>query len=227
MPAVGGGVDRHVGRPFLQPPLQNGLEGRIGLVVPVKGQVVDEQDELLPPVPQAADQGGQVGQVVLVHLDQPQVLQTRDGQQALDGGRFAGTAVPIEQDVVHRFPLHQGSGVGHDLLPLELVAHHLALGARVRVGHGNQLAALPEKGPVLGKPARALGPVALGQRRKGERRLCRPAGQAIQNRAVFRPQQVLHPCQAVPAVQLRQRGQSLHVLTGRPFQLRVMAAPLR
>ena len=64
---VGGGVHRHIGGPGLQTALQHGLQHGVGQIVLVKGQIVDEQDELLGTVGQHTDELAQIPQVGLVH----------------------------------------------------------------------------------------------------------------------------------------------------------------
>ena len=85
MAAIGGGVDRHIDRPLLQTALQDSLHRGVGLVILVKGQVVDEQNELLPPGGQRADQAGKAGEVLLLNLNEPQVLHAGQVEHGLDG----------------------------------------------------------------------------------------------------------------------------------------------
>ena len=86
MAAVRGGVDGHIGRAALQPALQDSLHDGIGIVVLVESQVVDEEDELLPPSRQGADQPGHLGQPLLLHLDQPQIPEAGAEQHRLYSG---------------------------------------------------------------------------------------------------------------------------------------------
>jgi hypothetical protein len=63
---------------LFQRALQDGLEHAVGGVVLVEGQVVDEEDELLHAFPPESGLSmGQVLQLLLVHLDEPQVPRSR------------------------------------------------------------------------------------------------------------------------------------------------------
>ena len=150
MPAVGGGVDGHVDGPLLQGALQDGLEGGVGLVVLVEGQVVDEQDELLPPAGQGADQAGHPGEVLLLHLDEAQVLHAGQVEHGLHRGRLAGAPVAKEKDVVGLPSRQHEAGVLLHLAPLVLVAQQVLGLGTVRIGHRDQPAVLPQEGPVFG-----------------------------------------------------------------------------
>ena len=154
--AVGGAVDGHVPGPRLQTALQNGLEAGEGLVLPVEGEVVDEDDELLRVLTQQPHQPGQLGQGVPGHLHQTQALELRHAQHGLDGGALAGAAGAVEQHIVHLPPGHQGAGVLDDLAALALVAPHLVQIQVVGLRHGVQLPLLPDEGPVAGEPAAAV-----------------------------------------------------------------------
>ena len=101
MAAVGGGVHRHVVRPPLHAALQNGLKNGVAGIPLLKGEVVDENDELVPPSPEGADESGQTAEVFLVRFDDAQVLRAGEGEQVLHRGRFARSALAVEEDVVH------------------------------------------------------------------------------------------------------------------------------
>ena len=140
---VGRGIDRHVGRPALQPALQDGFEHRVGPVILIKGQIVDKQDKLPPPPRQGTDQFRHPAQLFLLHLNEPKILKAGQGKQALHRGRLAGSAVAIEQHVVDQVSLQHGPGVCHHLIPLQLITDHLAGTGAVGLLHRPQSPILP------------------------------------------------------------------------------------
>lgn len=69
--AIGGSINGHIVRPLFQPALQNGFYHRIGAVILVEGQVVDEENKPLLPSRQTADQPRHIPQSILLDLNEP------------------------------------------------------------------------------------------------------------------------------------------------------------
>ena len=212
--AVGGGIDDHVGRPLLQTALQNGLHGGIGLVVLVKGQIVDEQDKFLTLVPQGAHQLGQAGEILLLDLDEAQVLHAGEIEHGFHRGRLARAPVAEEEDVVGIVPGHHLAGVGLHLAALLLIAQQVLRFGAVRVGHGDQLAVLPQEGPIAGIQPRPVVPIELDQAVKVEGGGGDPAGHGLYHRGLLRGQQGGDGRQDGAAVQTGQGQQGVHVPAG-------------
>ena len=221
VPAVGGGVDGHVGGPLFQGALQDGLQGGIGLVVLVEGQVVDEQDKLLPPAGQGADQLGHPGEVFLLHLNEAQVLHAGQIQHGLHCGRLAGAPVAKEEDVVGLPPGQHQPGVLLHLAALVLIAQQVHGAGAVRVGHRDKIAVLPQKGPVFGEQPRPVVPVEPGDPVEVEGGGRPPPGQAGQNGGVLAAQQGLHGVDEPVAVGFGQQDQGVDVPPGGVLQGRV------
>ena len=156
MTAVAGGVDHHVVAAAAHAALQDGFQRREVVVVGRKAQVVDEEDELQRIFCQLVHQGGNLVQLVLLHLDEPQPVRRKLIGDGLDGAGFAGARVAVEQHIVGGLALQQGPGVGNDLLPLPLVAGQFAQPLGVGVAHRHQMPVLQREDVVAGKDAVAL-----------------------------------------------------------------------
>ena len=218
VPPVGGGADAHIDGPLLQGALQDGLEGRVGLVVLVEGQIVDEQDEFLPAAGQGADQLRHAGEVFLLHLNETQVLHAGQVEHGLHRGRLAGAAVAKEQDIVGLPPRQHEPGVLLHLAPLVLIAQQVLGPGAVRVGYRHQTAVLPQEGPVSGELTRPVLPVELRQRIEVEGGGRPPPGQTGQGSGVLAPQQRLHGVDKAVAVSLSQQDQGVDVPPGGVLQ---------
>ena len=118
-------------------------------------------------------------------------------------------------------------GVGHHLSPLQLVAHQLLRPGAVRVGHRDQLPAVPDKCPVAGEQAAAI---LLVKRRKAVKvKRCRrpPPGQPSQHRSVHRGQQIGQLPHIPVAVHPGQKEEGLHLPPGCVLQGGVAVPSLR
>ena len=104
MAAVGGGVHRDVAGTAAHAALQNGLEGGKVVVVGGKAQVVDEQDELERVCRQLVHQVGDLVQLVLFYLHQPQPLGRKLVGNGLYRAGFAGTGIAVQQHIVGGHP---------------------------------------------------------------------------------------------------------------------------
>ena len=86
MPTIGGGIDQHVVGLTGQRPVQYRLQRLVGPLPLLEGQIVTIDDEAFGPGLQLLDDLGQIGQLRLVHLHQPQTFVTESGQTGLDQG---------------------------------------------------------------------------------------------------------------------------------------------
>ena len=197
------------------------------MVVLVEGQVIDEENKALLPAGEAADELRHALEAILLNFDEPQGLETGDGEEGLYRGRFAGTAVAVEENVVDPLSGQEGPGVGDDLLPLEAVAHHLLLLGRIRLGYGDEGAIRPQEGPVAGEETGAVDPVEVGEVGKGEGDGVVPPGQGIQNGPEFLRQQGGHFGNEGAAVQTGQTGEGVDIPAGGRLQGGVGAAPVQ
>ena len=158
MAAVGCGVHRNVPGPAAHAALKDGFQGGKVVVVGGKAQVIDEEDELEGIGCQLIHQVGDLVELVLLDLHQPQAVGGVLIGNGLDRAGFAGACIAVEQNIVGGGTGQQGAGVGNDLFPLFLVARQLAELLGVGVLHGHQLAVLHCEHMVLGKHAVALLP---------------------------------------------------------------------
>ena len=155
--AVGGGIDRDVAGPAAHAALQNGLEGGKVIVVGGEAEVIDEEDELQRIGRQRIHQIGDLVELVLLHLYQPQSVSGKGVGNGLDGAGLAGAGVAVEQHVVGGLSLQQGFGVGDDLFPLLLVAGEFLQLLGIGVLDGNQLSVFHGEHMVAGEDTVALG----------------------------------------------------------------------
>ncbi len=105
MTAVRCGVEDDVLGPPLHAALERGLQGFVGGVVVVEGQVVAKQDETMRGSLEQGEQGGQRVDVLAVDLDQAQtggVGRVDGGVRGLDQRRLAHAARAPQQHVVGR-----------------------------------------------------------------------------------------------------------------------------
>ena len=156
MAAVAGGVHGHVVAAAAHAALQNGFQRGKVVVVGREAQVVDEQNELQRILRQLVHQGGDLVQLVLLHLNQPQAVRRKLVGNGLDRAGFARTGVAVQQHIVGGLALQQGAGVGNDLFPLPLVAGQFAQALGIGVAHRHKAAILDGKHMVAGKHAVAL-----------------------------------------------------------------------
>ena len=156
MAAVGGGVDGDVLGPSAYAALEDGFQGREVIVVGREAQVVDEEDELQRVRGQLVHQVGDLVELILLDLHQPQAVGGKLVGDGLDGAGLSGTGVAVEQHIVGGHSGQQGAGVGDDLLPLLLIARQLVEALGVGVAHWHQLSVLNGKDVVLGEHAIAL-----------------------------------------------------------------------
>ena len=157
MAAVAGGVDRDILGPAAYAALQNGLQGGEVIVVGGEAEIVDEKDEFQGIGGQGIHQIGDLVELILLDLHQPQALGSKVVGDGLDGAGFAGAGVAVEQHIVGGLAVQQGLGVGDDLLPLLFVAWELFQLLGVRVLHRHQLAVFHGEHVVTGENAVALG----------------------------------------------------------------------
>ena len=136
--------------------LQDGLQGGKVVVVGGKAQVVDEQDELERVCRQLIHQVGNLVQLVLFYLYQPQSLGRKLVGNGLYRAGFAGTGVAVQQHIVGGHPGQQCLGVGNYLFPLLLVAGQLGKALRVGVLYRHKLAVFHREYMVLCKHTVAL-----------------------------------------------------------------------
>ena len=156
MAAVGGSVHRNVLGASAYAAFQNGLQGGKVVIVGGKAQVVDEQDELERVCRQLVHQVGDLVQLVLFHLYQPQPLGRKFVGNGLYCAGFAGAGIAVQQHIVGGHPGQQSLGVGNHLFPLLLVAGQLGKALRVGVFYRHKLAVFHREYMVLCKHAVAL-----------------------------------------------------------------------
>ena len=150
--------------------LQDRLQRRKVVIVGGKAQVINKEDEFQRILCQLVHQGGDLVELVLLHLDQAQAVGRKLVGNCLDRAGLARARIAVEQHVIGRAALQQGAGVGNDLLALLLVAGQLAQTLRVGVAHRHQMPVLQRKDMVAGKHAVAL--LAHG-------RTARPIGRVV------------------------------------------------
>ena len=102
--AVGGGIHRNVLGAAAYAAFQNSLQGGKVVVVGGKAQVVDEQNELERVCRQLIHQVGDLVQLVLFYLYQPQSLGRKLVGNGLYRAGFAGTGVTVQQHIVGGHP---------------------------------------------------------------------------------------------------------------------------
>ena len=154
--AVGGGVHRNVLGASAYAALQDGLQGSKVVVVGGKAQVVDEQDELERVCRQLVHQVGNLVQLVLFYLYQPQSLGRKLVGNGLYRAGFSGTGITVQQHIVGGHPGQQSLCVGDYLFPLLLVAGQFGKALRVGVFYRHKLAVLHREYMVLCKHTIAL-----------------------------------------------------------------------
>ena len=93
--AVGGGVHRNVLGTAAYAALQDGFQGGKVVVVGGKAQIVDEQDELERVCRQLVHQVGDLVQLVLFYLYQPQPLGRKLVGNGLYCAGFAGAGIAV------------------------------------------------------------------------------------------------------------------------------------
>ncbi len=160
--AVAGGVNQHVRARCRHRAVEDGLERLVAGLAVLEAQVVAINDEFFGTPGHHIDDVGQVDQVGLVDLDEPQALDGVGIEAGLDQRRLAGAASAREQHVVGRQALHEMFGVALDALLLRL--HFLQIGQRDagHVAHGLQQAVAIAALAVAEGVGRR--PVRLGQR---------------------------------------------------------------
>ena len=97
---VGGRIDQHIVRHGGDRPIEHALEGLVGILAFLEGQVIAEQYEALGPSAHHLDDLGQVDEIGLVDLDQAQALRAVLIEQGLDQGRLPGAAGTGQEHVV-------------------------------------------------------------------------------------------------------------------------------
>ena len=187
MPAVAGGIHRHIVAAPADAALQNRFEGGKIIVVGGKAQVVDEQDELQRVFRQFVHQRRDLIQLGLFDLDQAQPIGCKLVGNSLDRTGLSGARVAVQKHVVGGLAVQQGLGVGDDFLPLALITRQLAEALRVGTLHRHKAAVLQGKDVIPCKHAVALfarllppGAVGGGVIGIGGRQ---PAGHEIRHRA--------------------------------------------
>ncbi|SAI72641.1 Uncharacterised protein [Bordetella ansorpii] len=157
---VGRGVDQHVVARSRYRAVQHRFQRLVAGLAFLEGQVVAEHDVALVPAGDQFDDVGQVAQVGLVDLDQPQALAAVGGQHGLDQRTLAGAARAGHQHVVGRLLLQELPRVAVDDVLLALdVLQVVHVDAR-DVAHGIEPAARTALAPAVGM----RGPVDVGRR---------------------------------------------------------------
>ena len=125
MAAVGGRVDQDIFRFGLQSALDDSLEVFVFDLKFLEGEVVHINNEAVVAVFHFGQDPLQVAELMLVDLDHaqaPVVILVEDG---LDAGGFAGSGIPVEQDVVGGPAADKGLGIGDQSLLLQFVADQI------------------------------------------------------------------------------------------------------
>ena len=102
--------------------LKDGFQGGKVVVIGGEAQVIDEEDEPEGVGRQLIHQVGNLVELVLLDLHQPQAVGGVLIGNGLDRAGFAGAGIAVEQNIVGGGTGQQGAGVGNDLFPLLLVA---------------------------------------------------------------------------------------------------------
>mmetsp|Transcript_71390 Transcript_71390/g.168262 ORF Transcript_71390/g.168262 Transcript_71390/m.168262 type:complete len:240 (-) Transcript_71390:255-974(-) len=102
MAAVAGGVDQQVVGGRGDRAIEHTLERLVAGFTVVEAQVVAEHDETLGPARHLLDKVGQIDQIGLVDLDQPQALAGELVEHRLDQRALAGALGAGQQDIVGR-----------------------------------------------------------------------------------------------------------------------------
>jgi hypothetical protein len=102
--AVAGGVDQHVGRGRRDRAVEDGLQRLVAGLALLEAQVVAEHHELLGPAGDHVDDVGQVGEVGLVHLDQPQAAVAYSFRQALISDDLPVPRAPVSSTLLAGWP---------------------------------------------------------------------------------------------------------------------------
>jgi len=83
--------------------------------------------------------GGQIFELVLVNLDDPQTVVVVLVEDGLDASRFSGAAVTIEQQIVRCFTCDEGLGIFNQHALLHLIADQIIESDIDSIGDRNQL----------------------------------------------------------------------------------------
>lgn len=92
---VGGGIDEHVVRHGRHRAIEHALQGLVGILALLEGQIIAKQDEVLGPRSDQVDDLGQVDEITLVDLDDAQALVGKFVEQGLDQRRLARPRAPV------------------------------------------------------------------------------------------------------------------------------------
>ena len=162
MAPVAGGVDQHIGRGGSHRTIENGFEGLVARLPLLKAQVVAEHHEFLRAVRDGIHDVRQVGQVGLVHFNQPQAAAREFVEAGLDQGRLAGAPRPCQQHIVRRLALHELQGVAENLFLLRVDLAQVIQAHLRNVAHRFHRAMARAAFAVA--PGNGLRPVGLRQR---------------------------------------------------------------
>jgi hypothetical protein len=149
VPPVRRGVDQHVRRSHRHRAVEHHLERLVARLAGVERQVIAEHDEALAPALDQLGDIGQVDEIVLVDLDQPQALRRVLDEHRLDQRRLAGAARAGEQHVVRRKARDELTRVGIDRLFLRIDRDQLVELDRVRMPNRLQVTATAALSPAM------------------------------------------------------------------------------
>src|SRR5690554_7922750 len=122
MPAIGGGVQQQIVRGRFQRAVQYRLQRLVGTVIGLEGQIIAEHQKTPGLAADPRDYRGQMHEVSLVDLDQPQTLVLPGVQQSPDQGGLAGSPGTPQQGIVGRQATDELTGVGLQQLLLPIHA---------------------------------------------------------------------------------------------------------
>src|SRR5512141_1408090 len=100
VPPVGRHVDQDVLRRRVHRAVEGALQHLVARLPRLEGEVVGEEDEFMGEALPFAHDGGEVDEVVLIHLDDPKSLGGVRMEERPDERRFPGAARPPQKDVV-------------------------------------------------------------------------------------------------------------------------------
>ena len=156
MAAVAGGINRYIVAAPADAALQNRLQCRKVVIVGGKTQIVNKEDEFQRVLGQLVHQGGNLVELIFLHLNQAQAIGGKLVGNGFDRAGLAGARIAVKQHIVGGAAFQQGAGIGNDFLALLLIAGQFAQALRVGVAHRHKAAVFQRKDVVAGKHTVAL-----------------------------------------------------------------------